>query len=350
MSSTQSSPAEQAAAATDQRGEYAAGDLPGDDQMSRAYLHQMSPSVLRMTREIEALAASFPVRLLDAIKQLTEDPSIDVHYHFSTDSYTTISQLQELPRQMLYRFTLPSTDNIKNDHAFVLFDPRLSALLTAICFGGSIADELALPTPGTEDRPTFSRIGKQLLDRLADALARAWQALCAGHLSRNSVSATDATVQLPDASRITQWLEELPSLPPPFTDDCLLTQFDLDFCDPVDVAAQTTVPVCFYTPINAFTRALVKTDVLTRADYGNTKARISRFLGGTDVTASVDLAPVTLSLDRLRVLKAGDVLPISDPSLAVMRIAGAALFLGTTGQQGGHLTLQIDNYGGQIGG
>ncbi len=350
MSSTQSSPAEPAATATDHSGEDAANDLPEDEQVSHGCLHQMSPSVLRMTREIEALAASFPAQLLEAIRQLSEDPAISVHYHVSTDSYTTISQLQQLPGQLLYRFPLPLTDNIKDDYAFVLFDARLSALLTAVCFGGNIADELALPTPGTADRPIFSRIGKQLLDRLADALATAWRALCAGHLSRNSVAATSAAVAPAGEVGTPEWLEEVPSLPPPFTDDCLQTRFDLDFRDPVNAAAQTTLPVCFYTPINAFTQALVQTDVLTRVDRGNTKVRIARFLGETDVTAFVDLAPVTLSLDRLRALQPGDVLPISDPSLAVMRIAGAALFLGTTGQHSGHLTLQIDNYGGQVGG
>ena len=336
------SPAEQA---TNQYDEGNDDVLPEDDQAhsDRGCLLRTSPSVLRMTHEIGALAASFPAQLLAAVKKLVENPAISIHYHVSQDPYTTIHQLQQLPRQMLYQFALPVSANSGNNFAFVQFNPRLSALLTAICFGGSIAAELALPTPGTADRPTFSRIGKQLLDQLVDALASTWRTLCIQHLATDN-SAGEANVVGP-----TLWLGATASPPGPFTDDCLQTRFDLTFQDPANATVHTTIPICFYTPINAFTQALVQTDVLSKTDSASSRNRVARLLGQINITAFVDLTPVTLSLDRLRSLKTGDILPISDPRQAVMHVAGKSLFLGTTGQQAGHLTLQIDNYGGQVG-
>ena len=294
-----------------------AGELPENHQVcsDRGCLLQTSPSVLRMTRTIGALCASFPAQMLAAMKTLIENPAFAIHYHAGHDAYTTICQLQQLPRQMLYQFSLPP-----DDFAFVQFDPRLSALLTTICFGGSIADELSLPAPGTADRPAFSRIGKQLLDQLAQTLAEAWRELCAQHM------ATTASESI--RSELVQW------------------RFDLNFRDPVNTAVQTTIPICFYTPINAFTQAMVQADAQTMTD--STRERIAGFLAQIDITACVDLAPLTLSLDRLRKLKTGDILPICDPNQAVMHVANRTLFLGTTGQRAGHLTLQIDNYGGQV--
>ncbi len=337
-----SSPAEQA---TSQYDEDMVGDLSQDGQScsDRGSLLQISPSVLRMTQEIAMLSASFPAQLLMALKKLIENPAIVIHHHVSHDSYTTINQLQQLPRQMLYQFSLPLTASIGNNSAFVQFDPRLSTLLTAICFGGSIADELSLPTPGTEGRPVFSRIGKQLLDQLVEALARAWQEVCAQHLNAGqTVSETTIALQ-------TQWLGATASSQVPFTDDCLQSRFDLEFQDPVNTSVQTTIPICLYTPITSFTEALVQADTTTNKDSDSTKSRIARFLGQIDITTLVDLAPVTLSLNRLRTLSAGDILPIADPNKAVMHVAGQTLFRGTTGQRAGYLTLQIDNYGGQVG-
>ena len=325
------SPAEQAASQNDE-----AGELPENHQACSdpGCLLQTSPSVLRMTRTIEALCASFPAQMLAAMKTLIENPAFAIHYHADHDPYTTICQLQQLSRQMLYQFSLPL--NGRDDFAFVQFDPRLSALLTTICFGGSIADELSLPTPGSADRPAFSRIGKQLLDQLAQTLAEAWRELCSQHMATTASAST--------RSEPVQWLGATGVLP--FNDDCLKARFDLNFHDPVNTTVQTTIPICFYTPINAFTQAMVQTDAQTMTD--DTRERITGFLAGIDITACVDLAPLTLSLDRLRKLKNGDILPISDPNQAVMHIANRALFLGTTGQRAGHLTLQIDNYGGQV--
>ena len=328
------SPAEQATNQYDAENDHV---LPDQAFLDRGCLFQSSPSVLRMTQEFGVLAASFPTQLLAAMKQVIENPAIGIHYHVSHDAYTTIDQLQQLPRQMLYQFALPLAANSSN-FAFVQFHPRLSALLTAICFGGSIAAELALPPPGSPDRPTFSRIGKQLLDRLVEALASAWRTLCLQHLG-NTAGESNGPVL---------WLGATASPPGPFTDDCLQTRFDLTFQDPDNPGAHTTIPICFYTPINAFTEALVQTDMLSR-DSDGTRNRIARLLGQIDVMTLVDLTPVTLSLDRLRALKTGDILPIANPHQAVMHIAGKILFLGTTGQQAGHLTLQIDNYGGQVG-
>lgn len=335
------SPAEQA---TSQYDEDAAGELPqgGQSCSDRECLLQVSPSVLRMTQEIAMLSASFPARLLMAMKKLIENPAIGIHHHVSHDSYTTMNQLRQLPRQMLYQFSLPLTASTGNDFAFVQFDPRLSTLLTAICFGGSIAAELSLPTPGTEGRPVFSRIGKQLLDQLVETLAKAWQEVCAQHLNAgHTVSETTVALQI-------QWLGAIASSQVPFTDDCLQSRFDLNFQDPFDTSIETTIPICLYTPVTAFTEALVQADTTTSTDSDRTKDRIARFLGQIDVTTLVDLAPVTLSLNRLRTLRAGDILPISDPNRAVMHIAGQNLFRGTTGQRAGYLTLQIDNCGGQV--
>ena len=329
------SPAEQATNQYDAESDHV---LPDQASPDRGCLFQSSPSVLRMTQEIGVLAASFPAQLLAALKQVVENPAIGIHYHVSHDGYTTIHQLQQLPRQMLYQFALPLAANSSNV-AFVQFDPRLSALLTAICFGGSIAAELALPSPGSADRPTFSRIGKQLLDRLVEALASAWRTLCLQHLGNTAGKSNEQVL----------WLAATASPPGPFTDDCLQTRFDLTFQDPDTPSVHTTIPICFYTPINAFTEALVQTDRLTRTERDGSRNRVARLLGQIDVMTFVDLTPVTLSLDRLRALKTGDILPIANPHQAVMHVAGKILFLGTTGQQAGHLTLQIDNYGGQVG-
>lgn len=313
-----------------------AGELPDNHQAcsDRGCLLQTSPSVLLMTRTIGALCASFPAQMLAAMKALIENPAFAIHYHAEHDAYTTICQLQQLSRQVLYQFSLPLGG--RDDFAFVQFDPRLSALLTTICFGGSIADELSLPTPGTADRPTFSRIGKQLLDQLAQTLAEAWRELCAQNIATTASEST--------RSEPVQWLGATGVLP--FNDDCLKARFDLNIHDPLNTAVQTTIPICFYTPINAFTQAMVQADAQTMTD--GTRERIASFLGQIDITAFVDLAPLTLSLDRLRRLKTGDILPISDPNQAVMHVANRTLFLGTTGQRAGYLTLQIDNYGGQV--
>ena len=332
------SPAEQATNQYDETG--AEDDRTHSDH---GCLLRTSPSVLRMTHLIGMLGTSFPAQLLTAMKKIVENPAVGIQYHVSHDAYTPIHQLQQLSRQMLYQFSL--TTSSRGDLAFIRFDPRQSALLTAICFGGSIADELSLPAPGSADRPTFSRIGKQLLDQFAQALATAWRTLCSPHL------ATDKTEQTASETAMfgqIQWLGAASSPPEPFTDDCLPTRFDLNFHDPADATVQTTIPICFYTPINAFTQALVQADAPRGADSESTKGRIVRFLGQITITTCVDLAPVTLSLGRLRTLRAGDILPISDPNKAVMHVAGKNLFMGTTGQQAGNLTLQIDNYGGQV--
>ena len=235
---------EQAASRNDE-----AGELPENHQASsdRGCLLQTSPSVLRMTRMIEALCASFPAQMLAAMQALIENPALAIHYHAGHDAYTTACQLQQLSRQMLYQFSLPMRG--RDDFAFVQFDPRLSALLTTICFGGSIADELSLPTPGSADRPAFSRIGKQLLDQLAQALAEAWRELCSPHMAATASEST--------RSEPVHWLGATEVLP--FNDDCLKARFDLSFHDPVNTTFQTTIPICFYTPINAFTQAMVQT-------------------------------------------------------------------------------------------
>ena len=68
------SPAEQATNQYDAESDHV---LP--DQADRGCLFQSSPSVLRMTREIGVLAASFPAQLLAALKQVVENPAIGIH-------------------------------------------------------------------------------------------------------------------------------------------------------------------------------------------------------------------------------------------------------------------------------
>ncbi|WBA82508.1 hypothetical protein [Endozoicomonas sp. GU-1] len=161
------------------------------------YLHQMSPSVLRMTKELESLSLSFSDELLKALKEIIESPVIGARCHLNDDIYTTISQLQQLPRQTLYRFQLPFDDQHFSSEicrapgfGFLLLDQRLPDFLTVLCFGGSLAslvagaDDSAPDDSSSDSSPPavtgkLTRIGKQLMDQVASALAEVWRtAVC----------------------------------------------------------------------------------------------------------------------------------------------------------------------------
>ncbi|USE38254.1 hypothetical protein [Endozoicomonas sp. SCSIO W0465] len=118
--------------------------------LPRGYLHQMSPSVLQMTKQLEILSLSFPDQMLKTLAKIIESPMVGARYHFNNDIYTTINQLQKLPRQTLYRFQLPFSHQhfssaicSEISFAFLLLDQRLPDILTALCFGGRLSSSLS---------------------------------------------------------------------------------------------------------------------------------------------------------------------------------------------------------------
>ncbi|USE38253.1 FliM/FliN family flagellar motor switch protein [Endozoicomonas sp. SCSIO W0465] len=130
-----------------------------------------------------------------------------------------------------------------------------------------------------------------------------------------------------------------------FTDDCLLNQFDLEFHDPAFADSPWLIPVLFFTPVNAFTSAMIEQGALMgRETYPRQSCRdhIARFLANIEVDITVDLEPLTLPMSQLSGLKAGDVLPIPHPGRSQMSVENALLFQGVTGQHGGHLTVRIN--------
>ncbi|WP_257264771.1 FliM/FliN family flagellar motor switch protein [Endozoicomonas sp. ONNA2] len=319
--------------------------------LPRGYLHQMSPSVLRMTKQLERLSVSFPDLMLKALEQVIESPVMGAHCHFNGAIYTTINQLQLLSRQALYRFQLPvsgqhvSTATCQaSSYAFLRLDQRLPDFLTTLCFGGNLSSlaartgESAPDGSSADDSPPaytteFTRIGKQLLDQVANALAEAWRTLCSPY---RPVSETDSLAQWMGGSQIPPVL---------FTDDCLLNQFDLEFHNPACADSTWLLPVCFYTPVNAFTRAMVEQEAMIDRETGSSQPcrdRIARSLGHINVDMTVDLEPLSLPMSKLCDLQVGDVLSIPHPGKSYIRVQNALLFCGTTGQHGGHLTVQIN--------
>lgn len=314
----------------------------------RGYLHQMSPSVLHMTKKLTALSVSFPDQMLNALGKIIESPMVGVRYHSGNNVYTAISELKMLPRQTLYRFSLPLDyqDNAicsEASFAFLLLDQQLPDFLTAVCFGGSISSLVAeaggsssLAAEAGGSYPAFTRIGKQLLDQVANTLTEAWRALCSPYCS------------MPDTGRsLTQWMGGTLLTPISFTDDCLLNQFDLEFHDPAYADSPWLVPVCFYTPVNAFTSAMVqKTSMIGGKSSSDQHClnRIVRFLGKIEVNITVDLEPLFLPVNRLFDLKAGDVLLIHHPGKSHIHVENTPLFQGITGQHAGHLTVRINEF------
>ena len=130
-----------------------------------------------------------------------------------------------------------------------------------------------------------------------------------------------------------------------FTDDCLLNQFDLEFHNPACANSPWLLPVCFYTPVNAFTSAMVEQEAMIDRESGSSQPcrdRIARSLGHINVDMTVDLEPLSLPMIKLCDLQVGDVLSIPHPGKSYIRVQNALLFCGTTGQHGGHLTVQIN--------
>ncbi len=321
----------------------------------RGYLHQMSPSVLHMTKMLETLSLSFPDQMLKALDKIIESPMVGARRHFNDDIYTTVSQLQQLPGQTLYRFLMPFGDPpvsaaicSESSCAFLLFDQRLPDFLTTLCFGGSLSlltagDKDSAPSSGSssnpalteEDPKAFTRIGKQLLDQVASTLAELWRTLCVPYCS------------VPDTgfSSLAQWMGGAQVSPVSFTDDCLLSQFDLEFHDPAYADSPWLVPVYFYTPVNAFTSAMLEQGLIVDGETHSKQPcqdRIVQFLGKIEVDIAVDLEPLSLPMSTLCDLKAGDVLSIPHPGKSQMSVENALLFRGTTGQHGGHLTVRIN--------
>lgn len=329
--------------------------------LQRGYLHQTSPSVLHMTRKLETLSLSFPDTMLKALKSIFESPVIGARCHFNDDVYTTISQLQQLPRETLYRFQLPfSNQHVPSEicrepgFAFLQLDQRLPDFMTVLCFGGSLsslpagAENSAPDGSSSDESPAaltrkFTRIGKQLLDQVANTMAEVWRTLCASYCSV-SCSVSDTGF-----SSSAQWMGESPITPASFTDDCLLNQFDLEFHDPAYADSPWLLPVCFYTPVNAFTSAMVEQGSMSdRKTHSRQHSRqpcrdrIVRFTGNIEVDISVDLEPLSLPMNKLCDLKVGDVLSIPHPGKSQMRVGNALLFRGATGQHEGHLTVRIN--------
>ncbi|WP_422463452.1 MULTISPECIES: FliM/FliN family flagellar motor switch protein [unclassified Endozoicomonas] len=331
--------------------------------LQRSYLHQMSPSVLHMTKKLETLSQSCPEQMLKALEEIIDSPMIGARCHFNGDVYTTIKQLQQLPRQTLYRFQLPFGDQHfskaicrESSFAFLLLDPQLPDFLTVLCFGGSLSSlasgaedyapdgsssggSLADGSPPAFTRE-FTRIGKQLLDQVASALAEVWMALCAAYCSVSDTGFSSLAERMG-----AQWMGGSRITPVLFTDDCLLNQFDLEFHDPAYADSPWLVPVCFYTPVNAFTSAMVEQGSMADRETcskPSCRDRIMRFLGKIEVDITVDLEPLFLPMSKLCDLKVGDVLSIPHPGKSHISVENSLLFRGTTGQHRGHLTVRIN--------
>ncbi|WP_257293566.1 flagellar motor switch protein FliM [Endozoicomonas sp. YOMI1] len=326
--------------------------------LPRGYLHQMSPSVLHMAKKLETLSLSCPDQMLKALEEIIDSPMIGARCHFNGDVYTTIKQLQQLPRQTLYRFQLPFDDQHfstaicrESSFAFLLLDQRLADFLTVLCFGGclsslaSVAEDYASDGSSSDGSPPtftreFTRIGKQLLDQVASALAEVWRGLCAPYCSVSDTGFSSLAQRMG-----AQWMGGALITPALFTDDCLLNQFDLEFHDPAYADSPWLVPVCFYTPVNAFTSAMVEQgSIIDRETCSKPlcRDRIVRFLGRIEVDITVDLEPLSLPMSKLCDLKVGDVLSIPHPGKSHMSVENSLLFRGTTGQHKGHLTVRIN--------
>ncbi|MGO0308885.1 FliM/FliN family flagellar motor C-terminal domain-containing protein [Endozoicomonas acroporae] len=321
--------------------------------IQRGYLHQMSPSVLHMTKKLETLSLSFPDKLLKALKKIIESPMMGARCHLKDDIYTTISQLQQLPKQSLYRFQLPFDDQHFSSEichepsfGFLLLDQQLPDFLTVLCFGGSLsslvagAEDSAPDDSSTDSSPPavtrkLTRIGKQLMDQVARALSEVW---------RTTICSPYCSVSDTGFSSLAQWMGGALITPASFADDCLLNQFDLEFRDPAYADSPWLVPVCFYTPVNAFTSAMVEQGMVdeTGSKQG-CRDRILGVLGKIEVDVTVDLEPLSLPVSKLCDLNVGDVLSIPHPGKSHIRVENALLFRGTTGQHGGHLTVVINN-------
>lgn len=327
-----------------------AGGEPAEDiyaagHPERGYLQQMSPSVSEMKKKLETLSISFPQQMLDALKTVVESPMISVSYHLNGESYTSINELQAFPEVLLYRFSLPLPEQgqdgcgrsvDRDTFAFLLLDRQLPELLTTICFGGDLSS-LATSAPDTsvqEEPPVFTRIGKQLLDQVANALTQAWQRLFGSYFSMPDVDDSPASPA--------HWMGGAPLSPHPFVDDCLMSRFDIEFHSSTYADSPLLVPVCFYTPVNGFTDVLVRSgSVMDASTADAVRDRIMHFLGNTEVDVTVDLESLSLPMSRLRNLHPGDVLPIPTPGKARLRIGNLPLYQGITGQQSGYLTMRI---------